>query len=215
MSNSQTARFFDSYAHDFDSIYAGGKTPLHRLLNRYFRRSMFMRYERTLEACAPAKGMNILDVGCGPGHYSVALALMGADEVTGIDVAPAMLNVAREKALRAGVVDRCRFQATDFQDISTADHYDFVILMGFMDYVASAGSVIDKAVSMARRRALFSFPAHGGLLAWQRRLRYRRKAPLFMYSKDDLDRLFDGYPTQRVTKTRIARDYYVIVDKSL
>ncbi len=47
---------------------------------------------------APAK---ILDIGCGTGSLSVVLAGLG-HSVTGIDLSPAMIVAAREKALKAG-----------------------------------------------------------------------------------------------------------------
>jgi SAM-dependent methyltransferase len=206
------ARFFDSYAHDFDAIYAGGRSPVSRWLNRQLRQSMFLRYEHTLRACTPAGGAAILDVGCGPGHYAIALAQMGAARVLGIDVSQAMLAIARTKAHDANVEARCEFECIDFLKLPDEPKFDFVILMGFMDYVEVAQPVIHKAVSLARRSALFSFPAREGFLAWQRRMRYRLKTPLYMYSREDLDTLFQDLSVERVQSIRIARDYFVSVD---
>lgn len=41
-------------------------------------------------------GMKILDIGCGPGNFSLAFARLGA-EVTALDPAPKMLEILREK----------------------------------------------------------------------------------------------------------------------
>ncbi|MEV3936666.1 class I SAM-dependent methyltransferase [Glycomyces sp. NPDC049804] len=56
---------------------------------------------RLAEATARA-GMSVLDLACGPGPFAIAAALSGA-RVTGLDVAPALLDLARRRALDAGV----------------------------------------------------------------------------------------------------------------
>lgn len=214
-SRSSASQFFDSYAHDFDAIYAGGRSPIHQWLSRQLRRSMFLRYARSLRACAPIEGATILDVGCGPGHYAIALARMGAAKIVGIDVSPAMLEVANAKARTAGVEDRCQFVSADFLEFSDDERFDFVILMGFMDYIGEAQPVLDKAISHAKHKAMFSFPVRAGFLAWQRRIRYRSKTSLYMYALKDLEQLLNKYPDNQTTTERIARDYFVTVDKSL
>jgi SAM-dependent methyltransferase len=59
------------------------------------------RIERALAAHAPA-ARRVVDLGIGTGDLAIALARRGLD-VTGVDRAPAMLAVARDKAARAGV----------------------------------------------------------------------------------------------------------------
>lgn len=48
------------------------------------------------------RGLRILDLGCGPGHYSTAFAQMGAS-VTAHDVSRCYLDMARQRACAAGV----------------------------------------------------------------------------------------------------------------
>ena len=62
-----------------------------------------------LAAVVPPPGP-ILDVGCGPGAHSVAMARRGYD-VLGIDVSPRMVQVARARAGREGA--DVRFQVVD------------------------------------------------------------------------------------------------------
>nr|WP_245249734.1 METTL5 family protein [Methanolinea mesophila] len=49
------------------------------------------------------EGKKVIDLGCGTGVLSVGAALLGADEVTGIDIDPAALEVAERNATGAGV----------------------------------------------------------------------------------------------------------------
>lgn len=65
--------------------------------------------------------MRLLDVGCGTGRHAIELAKAGV-EVTGIDISPAMLAVAREKAAEAGVnVEWIEADATAWQGPGSFD----------------------------------------------------------------------------------------------
>jgi SAM-dependent methyltransferase len=55
----------------------------------------------------------ILDLGCGPGADTVALAQWGCRDVTGIDLDRAALGVARRRAAQVGVASRVRFVEAD------------------------------------------------------------------------------------------------------
>ncbi len=66
-------------------------------------------------------GATILDVGCGTGRHAVALAKRGFD-VTGLDLTPGMLTIARQRAVAAGVsVQWIEADAKDFRDIGRFD----------------------------------------------------------------------------------------------
>jgi hypothetical protein len=83
--------------------------------------------------------------------------------------------------------------------------------MGFMDYIAKPADVISKVISITTRRAFFSFPKAGGLLAWQRQVRYRSRCELYMYSREQVEQLFKQVTDRRVTIEPIARDMFVTV----
>lgn len=206
----RTSEFFQAYARDFDAIYGTRNTWLNRLINALFRRSMKLRFVETLKGCTPISGKRVLDVGCGPGHYAVALARLGARYILGLDFAPEMLELARARAAQAGVADRCHFELADFRDYPLTETFDYAVVMGFMDYVREPGVVIEKVLNATTDRAFFSFPAAGGLLAWQRRRRYQRRCELFLYSDKDLEKIFSGTGTRWECRG-LARDYFVTV----
>ena len=57
-------------------------------------------------------GPRVLDLGCGPGWTSIFLAGRGCD-VTGVDIAPDMIGIARENAKRLGMA--INFQVGDIE----------------------------------------------------------------------------------------------------
>ncbi|HEV8549226.1 MAG TPA: class I SAM-dependent methyltransferase [Polyangiaceae bacterium] len=205
----RTAEFFDAYAGDFNAIYGNENTFVNTVVNRLFRKSMAYRYERTLAGCSPIEGKTVIDIGCGPGHYGVELARRGASRVLGVDFAPGMIEIARKRAERAGVQDRCSFTLGDFLSDPGDEKFDYAIVMGFMDYIADPAALIAKVLNVTRGKAFFSFPADGGVLAWQRRLRYRSRCALYMYSEPQLRALIAGSGAKSSKIETIARDYFV------
>lgn len=86
------------------------------------------RWLSVLRAGTPDPPRTVLDVGCGTGVLSLLLAEVGHD-VTGVDVAPAMVERARRKAagsehsIAFAVADAERLGvATDALDVVTARH---------------------------------------------------------------------------------------------
>jgi 2-polyprenyl-3-methyl-5-hydroxy-6-metoxy-1,4-benzoquinol methylase len=207
----RTARFFDSYAREFDAIFTNRGSIFTRTINHFFRKSTRLRYLKTLEECRPIEGKTVLDIGCGPGHYGAMLARMGAARVVGIDFSGEMIRLAEASARRASVEKKCQFVQADFLNWRTEEKFDYVIAQGFMDYVPDAGARIEKILFLTRSKVFFSFPKDGGFLAWQRKLRYKWKCDLFLYRREQVEKLFEPWRGQTKIE-QISRDFFVTVD---
>jgi 2-polyprenyl-3-methyl-5-hydroxy-6-metoxy-1,4-benzoquinol methylase len=204
------AKFFDSYAEGFNAIYGNRNTLVNRLVNKYLRSSMRLRFEKSIAGCQPIKGRSVLDVGTGPGHYAITLADQGAARVLGVDFAEGMIEVARKNAAHLGASSVCEFQFGDFHTYDfKGEKFNYGIAMGFMDYMAEPQTTVDLLLSLVTDKAFFSFPAAGGLLAWQRKLRYKSKCDLYLFSEADVRKLFDKSPAKRYELEPISRDFFV------
>jgi cyclopropane fatty-acyl-phospholipid synthase-like methyltransferase len=75
-----------------------------------------------------------VDIGCGAGNYAIYLAAHGFD-VTGIDISPAAIKIATEKALQQNI--RCRFIVADLVgDLhEVRDRFDFAFDWEFLHHI--------------------------------------------------------------------------------
>ena len=72
-------------------------------------------------------GERVLDVACGTGNLSLPAARLGAD-VTGVDIAPNLIEQARERADAEGL--NCKFDEGDAENLAYADNsFDTVVTM--------------------------------------------------------------------------------------
>ena len=127
-------------------------------------------------------------MGCGSGRYAVALALLGATKVVGIDVAEGMLDIARLSAANAGVSDRCEFMLYDFEAAELDTTFDYSIAMGLFDYVNNPEPFVRKMLAATRHRFLASFPSFSLLRSPQRKIRYAvlHRCPVYFYKQSDI-----------------------------
>jgi len=207
----EVAHFFDTYAVSFNAIYGQKNNPLINLANNILRKSMKLRFIKTIGGCNPVQGKKIIDIGCGTGLYAVALAKKGAKYIYGIDFAPKMIELAKRNSKDSNVDAICKFEQADFLNNTIIDTFDYSIIMGFMDYVPEPKVVIRKVISLTKSKAFFSFPASGGILAWQRRMRYLNRCDLFFYNKEQIMNIFKDFNFKKMTIEKIHRDFFVTV----
>ena len=73
-----------------------------------------------------------LDVGCGPGQFTILVAeRLPAAEVWGIDLAPTMIELARQHAAASPAAGRLHFEVADVAELPFPDnHFDAVLSSG-------------------------------------------------------------------------------------
>lgn len=184
--------YFQKWADRFDSLYDETRW-LHRL-DRVLRRGLYERVELMLgELKGLGSNFSVLDVGCGSGRVAVLLADAGARRVVGIDVAPRMLELARELSRARGVEARCEFIEADFMSWPVKERFDVVVALGVFDYLAEPQPFLRRMIDCASRKVIASFPRASLIRAPLRKFRYAlRNCPVYFTTEDRLTELCHG-----------------------
>ena len=102
----------------FDNI-----SPTYDKLNHILSLNVDRSWRRMAVACAVEhKPQRVLDVACGTGDFSVALARAGVGHVVGIDISEGMMEVGRRKVADCGLTpEQVTMQAGDCEALPFAD----------------------------------------------------------------------------------------------
>lgn len=102
-----------------------------------------------IEARAGLAGRRALDVGCGGGLLAEGMARRGA-RVTGIDLAPAVLEVARLHALDAGIEVDYRQVAAEALAAAEPGKFDLVTCLEMLEHVPDPAGVLQAIAQLVR-----------------------------------------------------------------
>jgi 2-polyprenyl-6-hydroxyphenyl methylase / 3-demethylubiquinone-9 3-methyltransferase len=94
-----------------------------------------------IDAGASLRGKRVLDVGCGGGILSEAMAKRGA-QVTGIDLAPQTIEVAELHALESQVTVRYLRESAETHAAHSPGTYDIITCMEMLEHVPEPQSVL-------------------------------------------------------------------------
>lgn len=102
-----------------------------------------------INGIVPLSGKTVLDVGCGGGILSEALADAGAT-VTGIDLADKSLSVAKLHLLESGKQVEYRKVAVEVLAEECPAHYDVVTCMEMLEHVPDPAAVVAACAKLVK-----------------------------------------------------------------
>jgi 2-polyprenyl-3-methyl-5-hydroxy-6-metoxy-1,4-benzoquinol methylase len=164
-------RYFGSFPEDYHRAFHGsGANPLHRLINKCFRRRTFTLRTALVEEELQEYGLDdrtVLDLGCGSGEVSIIAAKLGAN-VLGIDIVKAMVDIARAEATAQGLAERTEFRVGDIlrDELPSAD---VSMLVGVIEYYSDLRTLLQRVCSTTKD-LLIIVDTRGPW--WRRFLRY-------------------------------------------
>ncbi|MAY27232.1 MAG: bifunctional 2-polyprenyl-6-hydroxyphenol methylase/3-demethylubiquinol 3-O-methyltransferase UbiG [Polycyclovorans sp.] len=127
---------------------AGEMAPLHHINPA--------RTQYIDKVCGGLAGQKVIDVGCGGGLLSEALARRGA-EVTGIDLAEASIAVAREHAGASGLAIDYQCVATEAMAQRAPKSFDVVCCLEMLEHVPDPEAIIKACAELLRPGGLAVF----------------------------------------------------------
>jgi len=165
----EEASFFDKTAAEIDlqpmdplalERYRG---PLRRRFNKEYR----------LRLLGDLRGKKVLDVGCGEGTNSILLAKLGAT-VTGIDISPKSIEIARKRAEINQVAGSCRFVCSPLETAELETHaFDVIWADAILHHIIpELPLVLDKLTEWAKPDALMVFSEPVNFNQTLRRIRF-------------------------------------------
>ncbi|CAM5185863.1 Ubiquinone biosynthesis O-methyltransferase OS=Castellaniella defragrans OX=75697 GN=ubiG PE=3 SV=1 [Castellaniella defragrans] len=109
-----------------------------------------------MQAGGSLQGLSVLDIGCGGGLLSEAMAVEGA-QVTGIDLAAESLQIARLHTHESGV--QVRYECVSAEDFATQEpgRFDLVTCMELLEHVPDPASVVRACGQLVRPGGIVCF----------------------------------------------------------
>ena len=102
------------------------------------------------------EGMTVLDVGCGPGFFSVEIAklLNGSGKVIAADVQEDMLNIIRKKITGTALEQRIELHQSNYDSIGVTEKVDFVLAFWMVHEVQNQKQFLEELTSILKPNGL-------------------------------------------------------------
>jgi len=103
------------------------------------------------------QGQTVVDIGCGLGYFSLALArLVGPrGKVIAVDLQPQMVQRARRRAQRQGLSDRIEFRTCASDQLGIETHADFVLAFWMVHEVSDPERLFEEVKSFLKPHGRF------------------------------------------------------------
>ncbi len=97
-------------------------------------------------------GQTVLDIGCGPGTFTIAMAKMVGEsgKVIAVDVQEEMLQILKKKAAQQGLESRIVTHKSDPDRIGISEKVDFVLAFYMVHEVPNAEAFLMEIVSVLK-----------------------------------------------------------------
>ena len=97
-------------------------------------------------------GMRVMDVGCGAGWASLAMARMVGESglVIAADLQPEMLDMVRQRAQKAGLIDRFEFHKCRDDGIGLKTELDFAVAFYMVHETPDARAFVAEVFSLLK-----------------------------------------------------------------
>ncbi len=111
---------------------------------------------RRLLAPYVKEGMHVVDVGCGMGLFTIAMAKLVGDggRVTALDLQRKMLEITRKRATKAGIEHRIRTVQGSADRIDGSEQFDFAIAFWMVHEVPDSFGFFKKISTVLKPEAM-------------------------------------------------------------
>lgn len=208
--------YFEVGAKDFDDIYnwmSGTQDKSFKMvINKLFRKGMVERFKLTLNECEPNN--TILDVGCGSGRISIALAEKGAN-ITGVDYSSQMIELANAYLKKYEEENNSKlnikFVYSNFvENYNNAEKFDISLALGVLDYLKNPIPLLLKMKNLTKEKLIISYPAK---FTFQMPLRkiwlWTKKCPVNFYTKKRIKSIYKSINLSQYEIVEVAAGYFV------
>ncbi len=126
----------------YDAIADRYARTRHSPLRRWVEQPSFLGW------AGDVRGLRVLDLACGEGFYTRALKAAGAAEVTGVDISPAMIQLAKQGELEssAGI----RYVCADAAALPELGRFDLVVAAYLLHYAPDRSGLAAMCGGIAR-----------------------------------------------------------------
>ena len=102
-------------------------------------------------------GQIVLDIGCGPGMFSIAMAKMVGENgtVIAVDIQDEMLQILRDRAVREGLESRIVIHKSNIDRIGISDRVDFALAFYMIHEVPNGEAFLREIASVLKPKGKF------------------------------------------------------------